>query len=293
MRLKDYAKGRGSRTDTYSLPPSMIQIDPDFNPRDPSSPEVIAHVRSIADSILANGYDQSEVIVIRWTGERALVRDGHCRMAAVVLSSSAEYRRDFPERPGITRFHDVDLLPVRQMPDATDETDDAYKVLTSQTKLPLTPAEWAIQLKKLIAQGQTASMIAVRIGKPRDFVDRVLELASAPIEVRQAVAEHKISPTLAINTMRTNGSETGAVVIRDAIEAGGGKARPRHVAAVTTRAGPRAEPPSLCSFAVATVLAWEGGDSAELDAALSALADKIGEATLDAARRKAVVVIRD
>lgn len=53
------------------------------------------------------------------------------------------------------------------------------------------------------------------------------------------------------------------------------------------RIGARVEPPSLCSVAVAAVLAWEGGDAAELNTALDVLAKHIGPAVLDAARRKA------
>lgn len=52
------------------------------------------------------------------------------------------------------------------------------------------------------------------------------------------------------------------------------------------RVGARTEPASLCSLAVAAVIAWESGDRAELDAALDSLARHIGAATLDAARRR-------
>jgi hypothetical protein len=87
--------------------------------------------------------------------------------------------------------------------------------------------------------------------------------------------------------MREHGVSNGAAIIQDAKDHaradGRERVRPRDVEAVTK---PREEPISVCSLSVAAVLAWETGDSDELDAALKALADRIGAAVLDAARQK-------
>lgn len=244
MRLKQFAAANGgSLNELTSLPPSLIEVEPDFNPRDMDSPEVIAHVRSIADSIKANGYDQNEIMVIRWTGERAFVRDGHCRLAAVALAASEGTA--------------TERVPVQPMARGTNEIDDAYKVLTTQTKLPLTSAGWTIQIKKLIASGQSEHEIAKRLGKPESFVTRLLDLAEAPAEVRTAVANGHVSITEAANVLREHGAEQAGAILTRATEAakarGKTRATARDVAAVTR---PRTEPISITSLAETAALAW-------------------------------------
>lgn len=264
MRLKEYAaKNGGSLNELASLPPSLIEVDPDFNPRDIASQRMVDHIREIANSILANGYDQTEVIKIRWTGDRAFVRDGHCRLAAIRLAQSE----------GAV----VGRVPVQPMPRASNELDDAYQVLTTQTKLPLAPSEWTTQIRKLLAQGQTEKLIIARLGKPRDFIARLLDLAEAPADVRQTVDQGRISPTAAVNLIRQNGHAGGREIIAKAVEharaEGRERARPRDVAAVTK---PRETPVSLCSLAMAVVRADDDGDMVAVRDAIAALRTHLG-----------------
>ena len=294
MRFKDFAADKGgTRTDQMSLPPWEIQVQPGFNPRDPSSPEVQAHVRKWADIILSGNWNPAYPFLVRWDGEVAWMREGHCRQMGIALAATEEYRSEWRERNGADPALPVSLVKCDLTPPLTNEIDDLYIPLSSQESLPLTPMGWIDQMQKLIKAGQTQAMITTRLGKPKDFVDRMIELAEAPREVREAVATGAIKTTLATNTLRKHGREKGAQFVAAAIEEGGGRARPRHVREVVERAEkPRTEPPSLCTVATATVLAWDAWlavvEVTDLDptlcAAMDALRERLGPALIGAAR---------
>lgn len=258
MRLKDFVKANGGTIgETLWLPPDLIEIEPGFNPRE-RTPELDAHIREIADSILADGYDTTQHLIVKYTGERVLVRDGHCRLEAVRLAISE----------GAT----VARLPLDPMPGASNEIDDSYLVLSTQTKKPLTPLEYAAQVRRLIRQGQTEAEIARRLGQPLAKLRRAIELAEAPAEVRQLVRDERISPSEAVNVVRRNGVSAGAVMDRAAQHArseGRERIRPRDVAAVER---PRTEPVSLCSLVVTALREWHAGEeSLDFQIAMEAL----------------------
>lgn len=262
MRLKEFVKASGGTVgETLLLPPSVIEVEEGFNPRE-RTPELEAHIREIADSILADGFDPTQHLIIKYTGDRVVVRDGHCRLEAVRLA--------------VSEGAIVQRVPCDPMPGGGDEVDDSYLVLSTQTKKPLTPLEYAAQIRRLIRQGQTEPEIAARLGKPAAVIRRALDLAGAPVEVREAVAAKQISPTEAVNAVRRNGERAGTVVraaVDHARAAGRERARPRDVREVTK---PRVEPISLCSLAMAVVRTWETGEARALDLAIGALAKHLG-----------------
>lgn len=294
MRFKDYAaKNGGGRTDQMSLPPSEIRVRPGFNPRDPESPEVQAHVRKWADIILSGNWNPSYSFLIRWDGDAPWMLEGHCRQMGIALAATDEFRIEFEKRTGLTPALPVTLVKCDLAPALTNEIDDLYIPLSSQESLPLTPAGWIDQMQKLIKAGQTQAMITTRLGKPKDFVDRMIELAEAPREVREAVAMGAIKKTLATDTLRKHGREKGAQFVAAAIEEGGGRARPRHVREVVERTEkPRTEPPSLCSLATKAILTWDAWiadvEISDVDTALrvamEAMRERIGMAAMDAAK---------
>jgi hypothetical protein len=282
-RFKDYAASvGGTRTDQMSLPPWEIKVQPGFNPRDPESPEVKEYVREWAEKILSGGWNPAYAFLIRWDGEAAWMREGHCRQQGIALATDPDFRAEWERRTGIKGAPAPELVKCDLTPAATNEVDDLYIPLSSQERLPLTPAGWMEQIDKLVRAGQTREMIVRRLGQA---AARMIRLGEAPEEVKAAVKAGAIKPTLADSALREHGRGGGTAIIKDAIEAGGGRARPRHVREVTERpATPRTDPPSLCSFAVAAYLAWERGTGH--DAEMKAMGEWIGAPTLDAARVK-------
>lgn len=290
-RFKDVARSEGGTvTEQISYPPWKIQVEPGYNPRDMDSPEVQEYVRGWAEKILSGGWNPSFPFLIRWDGKIAKMREGHCRQQGIALAADPAYRAAFEERTGLTAALPIELVKCDLTPAATNEVDDLYIPLSSQEKLSLTPDGWIEQIQKLVRAGQSHQMIVRRLGQT---AQRMIELAEAPTEVRAATLDKKISPTLAINTLREHGAKEGAAVIKAAIEEGGGRARPRHVREVVEREEkPRTEPPSLCSLATKTILTWDAWiavvdisvvDPVLMDA-IEAMRERIGMAAMDAAK---------
>jgi len=257
--------------DIFARDISLIDPDPD-NCRDIESPQALADIEEIALSIMTRGFDADRAILVRKTSNgRWMVTDGHKRHRATLraIELGAEIR----------------AIPCRSEEKGTNEQDRAILRLR-QPGRELTALEAAIDIKRLMGWGWSDVKIAERLGKKPDWVGRCLELAGAPIEVRQAVRDEQISATEAIKVVRLNGAAAGEVITK-AVERAHGegrtRARPRDIEAVTKS---RVEAPSLCGVAVTVVMAWESGSAAELDAALGALAGCIGNATLEAARLK-------
>ena len=225
MRLKDFVKQSGGTIgETLWLPPAAFEVEPDFNPRE-RTPELEAHIREIANSILADGFDPTQHLVVRYTGERVLVRDGRCRLEAIALANK--------ERPGC-----VVRVPLDPMPGNSNELDDAYLVLSTQTKKPLTATEYAAQVRRLLRSGQTEAEVAARLGKKIDALRRLMDLAGAPREIRDAVSRNELSQTEAVNLVRREGERAPEVIAkaREHAAARGSKAvRPRDIDAVTRR----------------------------------------------------------
>lgn len=277
MRFKDFAAANdGTRTDQMSLPPWKIQVQPGYNPRDPALPEVQEWIRHWADVVLSGGWNPAYPFLIRWDGEIAWMREGHCRQAGIALAATKAYRDEYHERTGLKPADPVVLVKCDLTPPLTNEIDDLFIPLSSQAKLPLTPEGWIEQIRKIAATGLEKKAIVHRLGQlgqKADFVRRMFDLAEAPVKVRKAVAEEKISPTLAVNTMRSEGRTKGAATIERAIAAGGGHARPRHVREVSDK--PRTEPVSLCSLAIAVIWEWRNGGEG-MEVAMAALEKHLG-----------------
>ena len=238
-----YVKDGGGRHsgDVVDIAVEQIEIEEGFNPRI-NDDRVTEHIRSIADSIIAKGFLRTEVLSVRFKDGHVFVRDGHCRLAAVRLA--------------ISEGEAIVTLPCIPLPKGADEVDEAFQVLTTQTKLPLTPLEWATQIKRLMTLGQSEAQIASRIGKRKDFIDRMLDLAGAAPEVREAVQAGQISPTEAVKVVRRRGSEAGQVIqaaVKQANAEGRSRARPRDVEKVTQ---PKERPPSIRGLAEAVVIAY-------------------------------------
>lgn len=175
------------RADILQLPLSMIRIEPGFNVRQ-NGPEKDAHVREIADSILAIKFRQNEPLVVYNDGTGAVIVEGHCRWEAVLLANK--------EGAGILR------VPCLPLPKGTTEAERIMAMLAADGKKPLKPLEQADGVYRLINAGWSEEKIDQARGKTRGWAARMLELRGAPEPMRQAVANGEISPTLAVQMTR-------------------------------------------------------------------------------------------
>ena len=271
MRFKEFAsRNGGSLNELVSLPPSIIQVEPGFNPR-LDDERTQQHIRELANSIIASGYDQTQVIVVRWVNDQVFVRDGHCRLAAIKLAA---------EEGTI-----IERVPVKPMEKGADEADEAFAVLTTQNKLPLSPFEFATQVKKLISYGKTEAEIARRLGKSRTFIDNALMLAGSAREIREDVIAGTISSTEAVKVIRAH-RDKAVEVIADAKEIVRKEGKTRVTASAIERAAaPRTERVSLATLATRLIETWDaalegdawnnGGANAVTDA-INAIRNSLG-----------------
>jgi ParB-like chromosome segregation protein Spo0J len=260
--------------DIFARPLDLI--DPDPNNRSTETPYARAHIAEIAASMVARGFDTDRAILVRkQRNGRWMVTDGHMRLAAAFLA--------------VEMGANIKGIPCRSEAQGTTEEDRAILRLRDPGLAP-TQLEAAEDIKRLMTWGWTRAKIALKLGKSESWVASCLDIAGTTIEIRQAVTENKVATTEALKIVREHGDDAGAVIEKahaNAVARGKKTATAKDVKAVTERPAPvRTDPPSLLSFAVAVVLAWEGGITSELDGALDQLAGHIGGAVLDAAREK-------
>jgi ParB/RepB/Spo0J family partition protein len=250
----------GKISEVLNLPPSAIDIDPRFNVRE-DGPDLVAHIRMLADSIRDDGFMRTQPLTVRQAGDRIVIVDGHCRFAAARLA--------------MAEGAEIATLPCLTDVRTGNEAERTLQLITANAGRPLAPLEQAKVVMRLHSYGWDDKVIAKKIGRTPGYVAGLLELAAAPVDVHRAVV-NGFSASEATKVIRKHGDGASGV-IRAATEharrEGRDRAKPRDVAAVTK---PRTEPVSLCSLAVAAVLAWDAGYVKEHAEAMDALRLHLG-----------------
>jgi ParB family chromosome partitioning protein len=225
-RLKDF----GKTSDLFNIRVDDIEIDPEFNIR-LDTPELAAHVDWLRGQILEFGYMRSKPLIVRLTPEKRVVLvDGHCRLAAVRLAIAE----------GAT-IHDLPCLPEGKGVSVIDRT---VMLFTANGGLNMSPLEQAAGVKRLLGWGLSETEIGRRIGRTRQHVANLLELAGAPIGVQVMVANGVVSATEAVKTVRAEGSGATKLLEAAAVkakESGKGKVTASTIKATKT---PPAPPPA-------------------------------------------------
>lgn len=215
----------------YRVPIAAIKPIPGFNVR-VRSPEYLAHVANLKESIRANGYDPTKPLAgyVAKDGDESViyVTDGHSRLEAVVDLNNEAGDGD----------NMIAALPVLVQPKEVSLTDLTVALHTANSGRPLTPFELGVVVKRLLAEeGAKKSEIAKRLNVTPRYLDDVLLLANAPAEVKQYVAGGQVSSTMAIQLLRKD-ADSAAEKIEAAVEkasATGKKATKKHAEAKTEK----------------------------------------------------------
>lgn len=209
--------------DLWKVPVGRLRIKQGFNPR-VMTERYKERIRSICDSILANGFyaDQPLAGYVAREGDESVViiTNGHTRYAALLMA--------------IAEGAEIDAVPVVTKPNGTSVEDLTVALVTSNSGAPLTPYEVAIVCKRLIDYGVSEQDIAKRLGLSTTQVNNYLLLMGAPREIRQLVVDEKVSATLAIDTLRQHGSKAASVLaeaVTNAEQAGKSRATRKNVGA--------------------------------------------------------------
>ncbi len=228
MRLKDFVTQSGGTTsDLFNLPLTVLRPNPENIRLD--TQELRDHIRGIADSIKSTGYLRSRPFTVRLVGDVAEIVDGNCRFAAcsIAVAEGAE------------------LLTVPCMLEApgTTEAERTANMVLANSGLAHSPLEMTVAVKKLLSFGWSDTQVAKRLGKSRQYVANLLDLAGASPDVHLAIANGTVSATQAIKLIRSEGDDAGAVIARVAEQARAeGKSR------VTARAFKAAKPETVAEI---------------------------------------------
>ncbi len=214
-----------SSADLWKVPREFLRVIPGFNVRNTDDPEYQAHIRWIADSIKENGF-YSHKPMAGYVGKDGdddviFLTDGHTRLAAVDIA--------------VAEGAELTTLPVVVSPRGTSLEDLTVALYTSNTGRPLTPYETGQLCKRLISFGWTEKQIAERLVLSITQVNNCLDLAAAPMAVRNLVSQGKVAATTAIHTIQAHGSNAASVLekaVEVATQAGKERATAKHIKAV-------------------------------------------------------------
>lgn len=178
-----------------------LRVLQDFNIRIRNA-EYFAHVRNLADSILANGFYKDKPLSGFGTlaGKKPIIyiTDGHCRYEAVLLAIS--------EGAPITE------LPVVIKDKSVSMEDLTVSLVRSSEGKRLAPLEVAIAVKRLFNFGWKQPLIAQKIGVSEVYVNQLLVLAGAPKAVRDMVESGEATAAVALDAIRAHGSDAQQVM---------------------------------------------------------------------------------
>lgn len=212
--------GAGS-SDLWKVPYEQLHVIPNFNARVRNA-EYIAHVRSLADSMKAIGFKQdkplSGYVAIEGGKQTIYITDGHSRYeaAGIAISEGAEIVR----------------IPIVIAQSGASIEDLTAALVTSNNGRPLSPFETGVVCKRLIGFGFEVGEIAARLSLSEQYVNNLLSLMAAPIEIRQMVMRDEVSASVAIEVVGKHGEKALEVLTaaqERATSSGKGKVTAKHI----------------------------------------------------------------
>jgi ParB family chromosome partitioning protein len=189
--------------DLWQVPIEAIRVIPGFNVRVKNA-SYDQHIEDLAESILREGFKPDKPLagyVSQEDGVNVIsVVDGHCRLEAV--------------RIAISRGAEISRLPVVVSPPGTTMEDLTVSLVSSNSGKELTPYEISLVVRRLVRFGWETQEIATKLGITPRYVAGLLQLASAPLEIRTMVMEERIAARMAIDAMRDHGDKALAFLLR-------------------------------------------------------------------------------
>lgn len=160
------------------------------------------------------------------TGENVLFYTaGYTRMDAIALAN-----RELPADKQITHVTMV------VHPRGTTETQLNALLITENEAAPYNAYEAAIVCKRMLDDGNSVEEIAAQVSYTTVWVEALLKLATAPIELQRMVVDDVIKPTFAIDMIETHGDQA-LTVLQEALarKTGGSEVKNSAAPAVPAR----------------------------------------------------------
>ena len=193
-----------SSGDLWRVPVDQFVVLPGLNVRTKSD-AYEAHIESIKDSILAEGYFQDKPIAVYVDeNERIIVRDGHTRLEAV--------------RRAIKAGAEIPALPAVVSPRGTTMVDITVGLVKNNEGKPLEPIEKAVVFKRLVGWGWDEAKVAERFSVTAGYVKDLLRLLESPEEIKSLVSAGKVSAGTAIKQIKKEGNGEAAKTLTAAVK---------------------------------------------------------------------------
>jgi ParB/RepB/Spo0J family partition protein len=181
-----------TRNDWYQVDPRLVVVENEFNVRNFIDEDVQEHVRILAESIKGQGV--LTPLLVR-KGVRLgttkddknkdrdvyqyIVVDGECRLRAIQLL--------------IEKGIHIRRIPVRLVPQSSNEADWLKDMIGSNESLKFKPMELALAYGRLLKFGYSEEEIARDLGKTLPYVKQTLKLLESSPDIIKAAREDKIT----------------------------------------------------------------------------------------------------
>lgn len=181
-----------------------IHVQPGFNRRSPSV-ELTDHIRSLANAIkveVSSGAKDTRIpalfVSVREEGG-VWMRDGHCRLGGYDLAAAEGCAAEW--------------IPIAPFV-GTPAQAKAFTI-SSNNQLQTSPYDRAMTLQDLrddpefFIDGKplTTTQIADLVGVSRQYVERLLKVADAPAEIREAVLKGEVTANVAAQILVKHGDD--------------------------------------------------------------------------------------
>jgi ParB/RepB/Spo0J family partition protein len=196
--MKEMAVGR---SDMFRMNPYSLTIRDGWNSREQSA-ENDEHIDNLARSIAVHGV--MEPLTAFSDGKQIIVSDGHCRLLAT-------YRA--------IEVYGAEILsiPVKTEPKGASDADRLLSQIIRNSGKPLSALEQATVVKKLMAFGWTPEQIAQKMAVTLAKVNSLLDLHATPDAVKSLINAGKVSPTLALATVKKQGDAQAVQTLQGAV----------------------------------------------------------------------------
>lgn len=182
-------KGEMTKTNLFMANLSLLHEEPGFNTREYDRPEVVDHIRNLADAYKAG--DDLPPLRVQVVDGAMLIRDGHCRFRGALLAQS--------EGAEITRLA---VLPANG-----DEIEQSLVILTSNEGLQLTSLERAKVYARLVGLNMSEAEVAKRVRKTVAHVQQYLTVHNMPIKLKGMIQRNEVSMSAALKLFNEVGTK--------------------------------------------------------------------------------------
>lgn len=188
--------------DHVAMPLDQIRFRENYNVR-VFNAKYEARIEHIAESMLANGYQQDKPItglVVEEDGQAvAYVVAGHTRVLAARLANE--------------RGANIEFIPMISVPKGTNDIDLLFDLQISNDTAQLSLYEQGVVNYRIINRGLDVATIARRLGCSEAHVRNTLDMRSAPRVIIEMIGEGRIAETFALEMLRKHGSKAIDILI--------------------------------------------------------------------------------